>query len=257
MPIMEQHRFRDLEARALRAGDGKPMLFLHGTAGLPVWSSFFDALAEKFAVRIPEHPGFGASAAPDWIRNVADMAMHYLDVIEALDLRGVHLVGHSLGGWLAAELAIRNTSRIATLTLIAPAGVRLQGVPFGDNFIWGPEESVRNLFHDQSFADALLSREPTEEEADLALNSRFMAVRLGWEPRWVNPALKRWLHRIQVPTLVLWGDDDKIFPSSYASAWTDNLPNSRAEIIRSCGHLPHVEKPKETASHILAFLEGK
>jgi len=233
------------------------MLFLHGSPGLPVWGKFFDTLAAKFDVRIPEHPGFGASVAPDWIRNVADMAMHYLDVLDALDLHDVNLVGHSLGGWIAAEIAIRNTSRIASLTLIAPAGVHVRGIPSGDNFIWGPEESVRNLFHDQSFADAILSRTLSEEEEEFALNSRFMAARLGWEPRWVNPALKRWLHRIQVPTLILWGDDDKLFPSTYASAWTEEIPNSRAEIIPGCGHLPHIEKAAETASRIVAFLGRK
>ncbi|MGY8632017.1 alpha/beta fold hydrolase [Bradyrhizobium sp. 14AA] len=257
MPTMEQHRFRDLDGRSLRAGSGEPLLFLHGSAGLPVWSPFFDTMASKFDVAVPEHPGFGASVAPPWIRNVADMAMHYLDILDALNLNRVHLVGHSLGGWIAAEIAVRNTSHIASLTLIAPAGVRLSGVPSGDNFIWGPEESVRNLFHDQSFADRMLADALSDEEADLALNSRFMAARLGWEPRWVDPALKRWLHRIDVRTLVLWGDDDKLFPSAYASAWTESIPDSRAEIIKACGHLPHVEKAAETASRIVAFLGRK
>jgi pimeloyl-ACP methyl ester carboxylesterase len=257
MPNMEQHRFRDLEARSLHAGSGEPMLFLHGSSGLPVWGPFFDALTEKFDLRVPEHPGFGASAAPDWIRNIADMAMHYLDVLDELDLSDVHLVGHSLGGWIAAEMAIRNCSRLKSLTLIAPAGVRLKGVPFGDNFIWGPEEAVRNMYHDQSLADRILSRALTDEEADLALNSRFMAARLGWEPRWVDPALKRWLHRVQVPTLVLWGADDKLFPNAYASVWKDHIPDARVEIIPASGHLPHVEKSAETASRIVAFLGRK
>jgi pimeloyl-ACP methyl ester carboxylesterase len=257
MPNFEQHRLRGLGIRSLHAGNGQPMLFLHGASGLPIWNPFFDALSARYDLRIPEHPGFGVSQAPDWIRTVSDMSMHYLDVLDELDLHGVHLVGHSLGGWIASELAIRNCSRLASLTLISPAGVRLKGVPFGDNFIWDPEESVRNLFHDQSFAERILSQTPTDEEADLALNSRFMATRLGWEPRWVNPALKRWLHRIQVPTLVLWGENDKLFPSAYSSAWRDNIPDSRVALIPESGHLPHVEKAAETASHILAFLGGK
>ena len=254
MPKMEHYRLRDLEARSFHAGSGEPMLFLHGAAGLPMWGPFLDTLAKKFDLRVPEHPGFGASTAPDRIRNTTDMAMHYLDVLDTLDLRGVHLVGHSLGGWIAAEVAIRNTSRLASLTLIAPAGVRVRGIPCGDNFIWGPEETARNLFHDQRFADRLLSYTSTEEEADLAMNSRFMAARLGWEPRWVNPALRHWLHRVSIPTLILWGDDDKLMPASYAPAWTERIPNSRAKIIPQCGHLPHVEKATETASHIITFL---
>lgn len=254
---MEQRRFRDLEIRSLHAGTGEPMLYLHGASGLPVWGPFFDVLSARYELRIPEHPGFGASDAPDWIRSVSDLAMYYLDVLDDLDLRGVHLVGHSLGGWIAAELAIRNCSRLASLTLIAPAGVRIKGVPFGDNFIWDPEESVRNLFHNQAFAERMLSHAATDEEADLALNSRFMAARLGWEPRWVNPALKRWLHRVGVPTLVLWGENDKLFPSAYASVWQDNIPGCRVALIPESGHLPQVEKAAATASHILAFLGGK
>lgn len=254
---MEQHRFRDLEARSLHTGTGEPLLFLHGSSGLPAWGPFFGTLASAYDVRIPEHPGFGASAAPDWLRNVADMAMHYLDVLDALDLHGVHLVGHSLGGWIAAEIATRNTSRIASLALIAPAGLRVRGIPSGDNFIWGPEEAVRNLFHDQSFADGMLATSPTDEEAELALNSRFMAARLGWEPRWYNPALERWLHRIDVPTLIMWGDDDRLFPAAYAAAWTAQIPNSSVEIIADCGHLPHVEKAAEAASRVVGFLARK
>ncbi len=257
MPTMEQHSIRDQHSRSLHAGSGEPMLFLHGAAGLPTWGPFFDTLAEKLELRVPEHPGFGPSAAPKWIRGVDDMAMYYLDVMDEFDLRGVHLVGHSLGGWIAAEMAIRNCHRLASLTLIAPAGVRVKGVPSGDNFIWGPEESVRNLFYDQSFAERILAHTPTEEEADLILNNRFMSARLGWEPRWVNPALTRWLHRIHVPTLILWGDSDKIFPNVYASAWTENIADSRAELISACGHLPHVERATDTASRIIAFVGRK
>jgi pimeloyl-ACP methyl ester carboxylesterase len=257
MWTMEQHCFRGLGIRSQRAGSGQPMLFLHGAAGLPPWNAFFEALSKRYGLQVPEHPGFGASDAPAWIRSVPDMSMYYLDVLDQFDLNGVHLIGHSLGGWIAAELAIRNCSRLASLTLIAPAGTRVKGVPSGDNFIWDPEESVRNLFHDQRFADRILSHTETDEEADLALNSRFMAARLGWEPRWVDPALKNWLHRIQVPTLVLWGENDKLLPKSYASTWQDSIPDSRAAVIPECGHLPQIEKPAVTASHILAFLERK
>ena len=257
MWTMEQHRFRGLGIRSQRAGSGQPMLFLHGAAGLPLWNPFFEALSKRYDLRAPEHPGFGASDAAAWIRSVPDMSMYYLDMLDQLDLHDVHLIGHSLGGWIAAELAIRNCSRLTSLTLIAPAGTRVKGVPSGDNFIWDPEESIRNLFHDQRFADRILSHTETDEEADLALNSRFMAARLGWEPRWVDPALKNWLHRIQVPTLVLWGENDKLLPKSYASTWQDNIADSRAAFIPECGHLPQVEKPAVTASHILDFLEGK
>ena len=183
--------------------------------------------------------------------------MYYLDFLDELGAAKVHLIGHSLGGWIAAELAVRNCSRLATLSLLAPAGIRVKGVPSGDNFIWSPEEVARNLFHDQSFADRMLARAPTEEEADIQLTNRFAAAKLGWEPRWFNPALERWLHRIQVPTLVLWGDDDKLLPISYAERWGQRVTRAKVEIIPDCGHLPHVEKAEATARAILGFLERR
>src|SRR5215813_177312 len=146
MTVQEQkHQVRDVGVRLLRDGRGASLIYLHGPAGLPGWIPFFEKLAETYEVVVPEHPGFGASDNPPWIRNVGDMAMYYLDFLDGLDAQPVHLVGHSLGGWIAAELAVRNTARLASLTLIAPAGVRQKGLPPGDNFIWSPEETVRNL----------------------------------------------------------------------------------------------------------------
>lgn len=251
------HEVRDIAVRLVRDGKGDPVVYLHGSAGLPPWSPFFDALAARYDVLIPEHPGFGLSGNPPWIRNVADLAMYYLDFLDGLDVAPVHLIGHSLGGWIAAELAVRNCSRVATLTLLAPAGVRVKGVPSGDNFIWGPEEGLRNLFHDQAFADRMLARAPTEQEADIQLTNRYAAAKLGWEPRWFDPALERWLHRIRVPTLVLWGDDDKLMPSRYAQAWGERVGDATVTIIPECGHLPHVEKADVSARAILGFLERR
>jgi pimeloyl-ACP methyl ester carboxylesterase len=151
-------------------------------------------------------------------------------------------------------VAVRNCARIKTLTLISPAGLRVKGVPMGDNFIWSPEEAARNLFHDQSFAERAIALTPSEEDADRMLANRFMAARLGWQPRWFNPALERWLHRIKVPTLVLWGEDDKLLPCAYAARWKERVPAARVEIIPACGHLGHIEKADVVAEKILGFL---
>jgi pimeloyl-ACP methyl ester carboxylesterase len=232
-------------------------VYLHGAAGIPGWLPFFTKLAERHEVVVPEHPGFGNSDNPVWIRNVGDVAMYYLDFLDELDAQRVHLVGHSLGGWIAAELAVRNSTRLATLTLIAPAGIRIKGLPCGDNFIWSPEETARNLFYDQSFAEKMLAQPVSEEEADRQLTNRFMAAKLGWEPRWFNPSLERWLHRITVPTLVLWGAEDKFLPSRYAQAWRQRVPGATVDVIPRCGNLPHIEKAEVTATRILRFLEGR
>jgi len=253
----EQVRTRDASVRLLRGGVGAPLIFLHGAAGLPGWLPFFEQLAERYEVLAPEHPGFGKSDNPAWIRNVPDLAMYYLDFLDGLRLEKVHLVGHSLGGWIAAELAIRNCSKIASLTLIAPSGIRMRGVPIGDNFIWSPEETVRNLVHDQSLAEEMLARPISEEEAELQMTNRFMAAKLGWEPRWFNPSLERWLHRIQVPTLVAWGVEDKFLPSRYAELWREKVPQAAVELIPECGHMPHIEKPDVLARRIVSFVGGK
>jgi pimeloyl-ACP methyl ester carboxylesterase len=252
-----RHKTRDTGVRLRRGGSGEPLIFLHGAGGWPAWGPFLDHLAGKYDVRVPEHPGFGLSDNPPWIRNVADVAMYYLDFLDALDGPPVHLVGHSLGGWIAAEVAVRNAARVRSLALMAPAGLRVKGVPSGDNFIWSREEYARNLFFDQSFAEQELSHVPSDEEADIDLTNRYMATKLGWEPRWFSPALETWLHRIRIPTLVLWGGDDKLFPSDYANAWAARVPDIRVEIIPECGHRPHVEKADVAAQTILAFVGGR
>jgi pimeloyl-ACP methyl ester carboxylesterase len=256
-PREHKHKVRDLTVRLWREGTGAPLVYLHGAAGVPPWGPFFTRLAGTHEVIVPEHPGFGMSDNPSWIRNVGDVAMYYLDFLDGLGADRVHLVGHSLGGWIAAELAVRNCARLASLTLIAPAGIRIKGVLSGDNFIWSPEELTRNLFHDQAFAEKMLAHTPSEEEADLALTNRFMAAKLGWEPRWFNPALERWLHRIAVPTLVLWGADDKIMPSQYAELWGKRVAGAQVDVIPACGHLPFVEKSDATAETILRFVGGR
>jgi pimeloyl-ACP methyl ester carboxylesterase len=249
-------RIRDATIKLRRAGKGPPVLFLHGAGGYAQWLPFFDALADGHELLVPEHPGFGASDDPAWIRNVPDMAMFYLELIETLGLERVHLVGHSLGGWIAAEILVRDRSRFNSLTLVAPAGIRVEGVPAGDTFIWAPDEAVRNLFHNQLFAECLLALPQSEEQQDLMLKNRFTATKLGWQPRWFNPDLERWLHRVKLPPLVVWGDDDKVMPPAYAARWCERLPDARLIMIEECGHLPHVEKADIVSGHVRGFLRG-
>jgi pimeloyl-ACP methyl ester carboxylesterase len=246
-----RHKVRDVSVRMLRGGSGPPVLFLHGANGFPQWLPFFDMLAKRCDVWIPEHPGFGTSDNPSWMRNVGDLAMYYLDFLDGLGVGKVHIVGHSLGGWTAAELAVRNCAHVASLTLLAPAGVRVKGIPSGDVFIWAPDEAVRNVYYDQSIAERILAMPVSDEMADIMLTNRFASAKFGWEPRWYNPALERWLHRITVPTLVIWGADDKLFPKDYAARWGERIPHAAVEIIPQCGHVPLVEKAEVTARHIL------
>jgi pimeloyl-ACP methyl ester carboxylesterase len=255
-PQLTELKVRDVTVKLHRAGGGPTVLFLHGAGGVPRWLPFFDTLAEHYEVLVPEHPGFGGSDDPAWIRSMPDLAMFYLDLIEEAGLDKIHLIGNSLGGWLAAEILIRDRSRFRALVQLAPAGIRIKGVPVGDNFIWGPEEAVRNLYHDQSFADRILALTPSEAEMDVMLRNRFTATKFGWQPRWFNPDLEKWLHRVKVPSLVIWGDDDKILPPANAALWQRRLPDARLVVLKACGHLPHVEQAGVVSRHVLGFLEG-
>src|SRR4051794_29264276 len=248
-----KHKVRDVNVRMLKGGSGPPVVFLHGANGLPIWLPFFELIAAKCELMVPEHPGFGTSDNPPWLRNIGDLAMYYLDFLDTLPGK-VHLIGLSLGGWTAAEVAVRNCAKIASLTLLDPAGIRVKGHPSGDNFIWGPEEAVRNLYHDQDLADVILAMPISDEQADIMLGNRYTAAKLGWEPRWHNPSLERWLYRVSVPTLVVWGANDKLFPAVYAKRWGELIPNAKVEIIPACGHIPPVEKPDVTAKKFFELI---
>lgn len=241
--------------RVMRKGRGEPLLFLHGAAGASAWLPFMETLSEKYDLIVPEHPGFGGSDTPDWLDNIGDLAYFYLDLIDHFDMAQVHLVGTSLGGWIAAEMATRSCSRINTLTLVAPAGIHVKGVEKGDMFMWSPEETTRNLFHNQEIA-ASVPEPADEEELKVVLKNKLMTAKLGWNPRMHNPDLRKWLHRINVPTLIIWGDDDKLLPPAYGPAYRDLIPNSRLEVFSECGHLPHVEKAGEFTARVSQFIEG-
>jgi pimeloyl-ACP methyl ester carboxylesterase len=178
-----------------RGGKGPPLLWLHGAGGGGRWTPALQRLAQRFDVIAPEYPGFGRSDTPEWFDNIHDVAYCVLDLLRALQLRGVHMVGASLGGWVAAEAAVRSTERLASLTLIGPAGLHMKGVPRPDTFLWTEEEATRALFHDQRLADAMLAAEPDEDEQDRRLKNRFATARLAWAPRWFDPHLEKWLHR--------------------------------------------------------------
>jgi len=243
------------KVQMLRGGKGAPLLFLHGGGGAGVWLPFFKSLAEKFDVIVPEHPGFGRSDMPDWLDNVGDFANFYLEFMDKLGLTGVNLVGTSLGGWIAADLAVRDSGPLRTLTLVAPAGIHVQGVPKGDIFLWTPEQTVRNLFADPAMVEMALKRTPDEEERRRQMKNALTMAKVGWQPRLYDPHLRKWLHRIDVPTLIVWGDSDKVIPPAYGPAYRDLIPGSRLEILKGCGHLPHIEKGAETVALVTKFIE--
>jgi len=240
----------------VRAGKGAPLLYLHGTDGLAEWPAILDTLAERFDVIVPDHPGFGASEAPAWIDDVSDVAYCYLDAIEALGLSDLHVVGQSLGGWIALEMAVRSTHRLRSLTLISAAGIHVKGVPKADIFMIDPEEHARLAYADPTKGAEAAERAGADKYQDLAILNRIASARFGWQPRFFNPRLERWLHRVKVPTQIIWGDGDRIIPPAYAEAFHRLIPGSTLTMIPNAGHLPHVERTPAVTQAMQSFLHN-
>jgi pimeloyl-ACP methyl ester carboxylesterase len=244
---------RDCRIRLMRGGAGSPLVFLHGASGAG-WLPFLQKLAQKFDVIAPEHPGFGESDMPDWLDNIHDLAYFYLDFLDQMNLKGVHIVGNSLGGWIAAELAVRSTQRLASLTLSDAAGLDVPGVERMDAFLGSDEARLRNFFYDPRRADEMIARVLRPEDEDIAIKNRTTVAKLVWQPRDHDPHLAKWLHRIDVPTLLIWGDHDRLFPKEYALAYQRHIPGAKLVVVPQCGHVPHIEKPDTVVTEIEAFL---
>ena len=238
------------QVSVLRGGSGPPLLFLHGSDAFGDWQPFMDELAGRFEVIVPDHPGFGRSSTPPWLDTIGDLAHFYRAFIETLGLRDVVLAGHSLGGWIGCELALRDTRDLHALVLVDSAGLPLT-VDGVDTFMCSPDE-IRAA----SYADA--KRAPVLDEESLANQAKnaLMTARVGWRPRFYDPQLAKWLHRLRVPTLVVWGETDAIFPPQQAAVFAAAIGGAQTLMIPGAGHLPHVEQPRAFAAGVLAFIDG-
>jgi pimeloyl-ACP methyl ester carboxylesterase len=239
-----------------RGGSGEPLLFLHGASGAPAVLPFMERLAQRFEVLVPEHPGYGLSGEPEWLDNIHDVAYFYLDFLKSLNLDKTILIGNSLGGWIAMEMAVRDTSRIKALVLVSPAGLSAPGVQPADTFLMSPEDQARHLFHDPRLAEARLAEPATPEALDIALKNRHTTARLAWAPRFHDPHLPKWLHRIDVPVQIIWGEQDRILPLAFLETFKKLLPRAEIAVIGNAGHLPHVEKPQEFCDLVTGFVQS-
>lgn len=236
-----------------RGGKGEPLVFLHGAGGVAAVLPFMERLAERFDVLVPDHPGYGKTDEPDWLENIHDVAYFYLDFLERLGLEKVILAGASMGGWMALEVAVRNTSRLRALILNAPAGVAAPGVEPADTFLLAPEEQARWLVHDPKLAAERLARPMPPEALDIALKNRHTTARLAWEPRMHDPHLPKWLHRIDVPTCLVWGAQDRILPVGIGRHLKRLMPKAELHVLEGCGHLPQEEKLAEYCDIVFRF----
>ena len=222
-------------------GDAHPLVFLHGAGGHTGWMAFLEELSQRFAVYAPEHLGFGQSDDPPWLDSVGDLAYFYLDFLKALGLERVHLMGTSLGGWIAAEMAVRDTARLASLTLVGAVGITAQGETIPDIFRMPVEENLRRFYADQERAARRVG-DMAKVNMELVAKNRATVTRLAYRPRFHNPDLGKWLHRIDVPTLLIWGAEDGLVPPAFGAAYRALIPGAKLVVLPAAGHAPFDEQ---------------
>jgi len=247
-----------IDLELIDAGSGFPLLFLHGGQGLLPDHQYVDLLSKKFRVIAPSHPGFGKSGLPDWLDSVDDISYCYLELMDKLMLGQFNLVGCSIGGWLAAEIATKVPERIRKLVLVGPVGVKT-GPPdkldIPDIFATPQNQLQTLLFHDPSKQNPDFSKMSDDELAVLVRNRETLAL-LTWEPYMHNPKLSHRLHRVIAPTLLLRGAHDGLLSAEYLEAYAQLLPDSRIETIADAGHAPQIERPEAFTSAVLSFLNS-
>ncbi len=240
-----------------KAGSGPVLLVLEGANNVEGWLPLYDALARDFTVILPTHPGYTGSGPAPWLDDVSDLANYYLDFIESGNLSGVHLLGLSLGGWIAADLAVRNSSRLASLTLVGSSGVYLPGCEPLDMFLRSDSQFMDDLFHSADVAKAAKETALDPAREDNLLNNKVTTAKLTWEPRLYDPQLRKWLHRINVPTQIIWGAQDRILPKAYADEWARLISGARVSIIPDCGHAPQIEAPAALEALVRDFIASR
>src|SRR5512145_1573555 len=246
-----------IEVHTWVGGQGAPLLVLHGAGGNRGWTRWLAQVAERYTVWAPSHPGFRRSGDAEWMEGIDDLARFYLWFIDTARLDRPHLLGHSIGGWTAAELATMSPAAIGRLVLVAPVGLKPEAGEILDIF-YLPLPKLRELtVHDPATIpewNELFGQPPTPAEQEIITRNREMTARLTWKPYMHNPRLARFLPRVTNPTLIVWGREDRIVPVVCGEQYRKLLPDARLAVLDKCGHLPPIEQPDAFARLVLDFL---
>ncbi len=235
-------------------GNGPPLLFLGPEHFIDANDALIEQLSRQWRVLAPRYPGFDGNTPPSDFRTVDDLTYLMLDYVATLDCPKVHIVGASLGGWLALEMGIRDCSRVSAMSLIAPLGIKggeRTSRDYADLSALAKDDMLATLFHDAAhrpdFAnfDAAAMRQ-------VGLERQYLAY-YAWNPYLHNPVLKRWLHRIEVPVQLLWGAHDRYNAMRNADALLAALPDARLVTIDGAGHYPQLEKSDRVVDEIRGF----
>jgi pimeloyl-ACP methyl ester carboxylesterase len=237
-----------------RNGDGPATLYLHGGGLTRMWLPLYDRLSQSLDLIAPEHPGFGETEMPEWLDGFDDLVIHYDSLLDAFGLERVHLVGYSLGGWIAAELAVFHPRRLASLTLITPIGLRVPGKPVGDFFAMDPEVVGMTMFNDPANAALVAPDMESLDEVEHQYGEMATVARLAWNPRF-DPKLERRLARVTCPTLVIRAERDRLVPGEIAERYGEMIAGARIETVPGTGHAIVVEQPEKTADLVSTFVQ--
>ena len=235
-------------------GTGAPVLLLHGGGGPGTVAPFVPLLAERLAaarVLVPTHPGFAGTERPDGLTTIPQLAELYVRLMDELDLQDVTVVGSSIGGWIALELALARSPRVARVALVDSVGIDVPGHPVADFFSLTFPELARLSYHDPERFRVDPDALPPEAREVLAANRAALAVYAG--AGMTDATLLARLVGVRVPTLVVWGEDDRIVDPGYGRALADAIPGARFELLPRTGHLPQLETPEAVADALARF----
>lgn len=236
----------------IKQGEDRPFLILHGGSGPASMFGLATSLAQQAQTIAPIHPGFDGEPRPNWFTRISDLALAYLALIERLDLYNVIVIGNSVGGWIAAEMALRQSPRLTGAVLLDAVGIESDRMeqPIADPMKFAPAERLALVFHDpKRFASAPPS---PEAAAKMVVNQQTLQVYAG-DPFMHDPSLKMRLAQIAIPTLVVWGESDRIVDVAYGRRYASNIPGARFELVSQAGHLPQIEQADVVVQMIRNF----
>jgi len=246
-----------IELEVLRRGTGRPILLLHGFQTVDPEARFLELLARHGEIIAPSSPGFGHSPRPKDFDTVYDLVHLYLELLDTLPGGKVTLVGFSFGGWLAAEVAVACSHRLDKLVLVDPLGIKIsdrETPDILDIFNRSPDEVRRKSWYDPDRLAPDFNAMSDEALVTYARNREALCL-YAWHPYMHNPQLPRWLGRIAVPTLLVWGASDRMVSPDYGRAYARLIAGSRFTLIERAGHHPEIEQPEAFVERVAAFLE--
>jgi len=249
----EDVKLSGVTLRLRKGGAGDPLLLLHHDVGSLDHLPFYDALAQRFTVYLPSHPGYDGSERPTWMRSVRDVAVMYQALLASLELGPVSLVGLGFGGWIAAEMATMAPQAFRRLVLVGAMGVKPAQGEILDQALVSYIAYVRAGFADQSAFDRLYGADPSTPQLEQWDLNREMTFRIAWKPYMYNPTLPHLLGGVRSRALIVWGRGDKVVPLECGEEYARALPGSRLSVIEEAGHFVDMEQPEALAKLISEF----